>query len=51
MKITQDLAAYAESHGVSAEEARERGLAERASAFRDAGGQVYASADGTAEEE
>jgi phosphomethylpyrimidine synthase len=51
MKITQDLAAYAESQGVSAEEARDRGLAERASAFREAGGELYRSADGTAEEE
>ena len=41
MKITQDLAAYADQHGLSAEEARARGLDERAGAFRETSGDLY----------
>jgi phosphomethylpyrimidine synthase len=41
MKITQDLAAYAEKEGMSEDEARARGLAERAQAFQKTGGEFY----------
>ncbi len=41
MKITQDLAAYAEKEGMSEEEARVRGLEERAQAFQRAGSELY----------
>ncbi len=48
MKITQDLAAYAE--GDSASEAAAKGMAERAAEFKKAGGELYV-APGDAEEE
>lgn len=44
MQITQELRAYAEAMGLSAEEARQRGLAERAEAFRQGGGELYLEA-------
>ncbi|MBK6513617.1 MAG: phosphomethylpyrimidine synthase ThiC [Polyangiaceae bacterium] len=50
MKITQDLEQYAAAEHVSAEEARARGLAERAEAFRKGGGDLYVG-DASAEEE
>jgi phosphomethylpyrimidine synthase len=52
MKITQDLAVYANEHGLSEEEAIAKGLDERAGAFREAGGAIYANeASASAEEE
>ncbi|NUP12704.1 MAG: phosphomethylpyrimidine synthase ThiC [Polyangiaceae bacterium] len=41
MKITQDLKQYADSQALSEEEARARGLEERAQAFREGGGDFY----------
>ncbi|MFO0555903.1 MAG: phosphomethylpyrimidine synthase ThiC [Polyangiaceae bacterium] len=41
MKITQDLAEYANAHGLSADAARAQGLEERAAAFRSTGGALY----------
>ena len=49
MKITQDLAAYAEAEGVAPEVAAQKGMAERAAEFQKAGGEIYAPVD--AEEE
>jgi phosphomethylpyrimidine synthase len=44
MQITQELRQYAEAEGLSAEAAIERGLAERAEAFRQGGGELYLEA-------
>ena len=41
MKITEDVRQYAEKLGVSETEALEKGLAEKASEFKDQGGEVY----------
>ncbi|SIS49435.1 phosphomethylpyrimidine synthase ThiC [Alicyclobacillus vulcanalis] len=41
MRITQDLSAYAEAHGLALEEAIEEGMREKAEAFRAGGGDVY----------
>jgi len=42
MKITQDVRDYAEAQGVADEtEALERGMAEKAAEFREAGGEIY----------
>jgi phosphomethylpyrimidine synthase len=45
MKITQDLAAYAEKEGMTEEEARARGLADRAQAFQKSGGEFYVASE------
>ena len=42
MKMTQELRDYAASRGMSLEEAVEAGLRERAGAFRESGGSLYA---------
>jgi len=44
MKITEDVRKYAEANAVSLEEAKQKGLAEKAAEFRDHGGQVYVPA-------
>jgi len=49
MKITQDLQQYADAQSLTEDEARARGLEERARAFREGGGDLYAGAE--AEEE
>jgi len=41
MKITEDVRKYAEANAVTVEEAQQKGLAEKAAEFRDAGSQVY----------
>ncbi|RRO17317.1 phosphomethylpyrimidine synthase ThiC [Saccharopolyspora rhizosphaerae] len=41
MKITQDVRAYAEEHGLTSVEAIEAGMAEKAEEFTRAGGEVY----------
>jgi phosphomethylpyrimidine synthase len=41
MKITQDVRDYAEQQGLDAKEALEKGLQERAEAFKQQGGKVY----------
>lgn len=41
MKITQDVRAYAEEHGLSSVEAIDEGMAEKATEFTERGGQVY----------
>ncbi len=41
MQISQELRDYAAAHGLSEDRARERGLAERAEAFRAGGGELY----------
>ena len=42
MKISQDVRDYALAQGVAAQEALELGLAEKASEFQEAGGELYA---------
>jgi phosphomethylpyrimidine synthase len=42
MKITQDVREYAAQHGVSPEEALNKGMEERAQRFREGGGDLYA---------
>jgi phosphomethylpyrimidine synthase len=49
MKITKDLRDYAAKANISVEEAHERGLRERAEAFKRQGGEIYLSAGATAE--
>jgi phosphomethylpyrimidine synthase len=46
MRITQDIRAYAEAHGVSGEEAIELGMKEKSAEFIAAGGDVYQPAGG-----
>jgi phosphomethylpyrimidine synthase len=41
MRITQDVRAYAEAHGLTSVEAIEAGMSEKADEFTDAGGRVY----------
>jgi phosphomethylpyrimidine synthase len=41
MKITEDVRAYAERHGMTEAEAVETGLAEKAREFRDNGSEIY----------
>ncbi len=41
MRITQDIRAYAEAHGVSGEEAIVLGMKEKSAEFVAAGGDVY----------
>jgi phosphomethylpyrimidine synthase len=41
MKITQDVRAYAEEHGLSSIEAIEAGMAEKSAEFTEHGGRVY----------
>jgi phosphomethylpyrimidine synthase len=41
MKITEDVRAYAERHGMTEEQALETGLAEKAREFRDKGSEIY----------
>jgi len=41
MKITQDVREYAEQHGLSAEEALQKGMEEKAVQFKDAGAEIY----------
>ena len=45
MRISQDVRAYAESHGVGAEEALELGMKEKSSEFVSAGSEVYVSTE------
>ena len=44
MKITEDVRRYAEENGYTAEEALDKGLAEKAAEFHDKGAEVYAKA-------
>jgi phosphomethylpyrimidine synthase len=44
MQITQELREYARAKGLEESEARERGLVERAEAFREGGGELYREA-------
>ncbi len=46
MKITEEVRAYAERHGLGAGEALAAGLAEKAAEFRGAGGEVYGTGAG-----
>jgi phosphomethylpyrimidine synthase len=46
MRITQDIRAYAEAHGVSGEEAIVLGMKEKSEEFIAAGGEVYQAAGG-----
>lgn len=41
MRITQDVRAYAEEHGLTSQEAIEAGMAEKAGDFREADGRLY----------
>jgi phosphomethylpyrimidine synthase len=41
MKITEDVRAYADSHGIKGEEAIREGLREKATEFRKEGGEIY----------
>jgi phosphomethylpyrimidine synthase len=41
MKITQDVRAYAEMHGLDEQEALRAGMAEKAGQFTEAGGRIY----------
>ena len=41
MKITEDVRAYAEEHGISEENALAEGLAEKAREFKDGGAEIY----------
>ncbi len=41
MKITQDVREYAEQHGLSAEEALQKGMQEKAVQFKEAGAEIY----------
>ena len=45
MKITQDVREYAQKKGLSEEEARVKGLSEKAKEFTDSGGKIYITAD------
>src|SRR5688572_26382190 len=44
MRITEDLRELADAQGISTEEARRRGLAERSEAFVERGGELYSKA-------
>ncbi|MDE1170600.1 MAG: phosphomethylpyrimidine synthase ThiC [Verrucomicrobium sp.] len=44
MKITEDVRRYAEENGYTAEEALQKGLAEKAGEFQETGAEVYAKA-------
>ena len=44
MKITQDVREYAEKQGVSAQEALEQGMKEKAVEFTRQGGEIYLKA-------
>ena len=41
MRISQELADYAQEQGVSVEQAREQGLADMSSTFKSGGGEIY----------
>ena len=41
MKITEDVRAYAERHGIAEAQAIETGLDEKAREFRDHGSEIY----------
>ena len=41
MRITQDVRAYAEEHGLNTAEALQAGMDEKSKTFRDAGGKLY----------
>jgi phosphomethylpyrimidine synthase len=43
MKITQDVRAYAEQHGLDEQEALQAGMAEKAGQFTEGGGRIYLS--------
>ena len=45
MKITQDVRAYAEKHGVDSSDALEIGMAEKANEFKESGAEIYQPAD------
>ncbi len=44
MRITEDVRAYAEEHGLDEKEALEAGMRERTEAFREAGGELHVTA-------
>ena len=49
MRITQDVRAYAQAHGIAEEDAIAVGMSEKAQEFRETGGRIYvAEGDGTA---
>src|SRR5581483_10721962 len=50
MKITADVRAYAEEHGLTPETAVEIGMSEKAREFREAGGKIYVAADAAPEQ-
>jgi phosphomethylpyrimidine synthase len=41
MRISQELAEYAQNQGVSVEDARQQGLADKSSDFKTGGGEIY----------
>ena len=49
MKITKDIREYAAKEQLDLDEARERGLRERARAFREQGGEIYQPANPVSE--
>jgi phosphomethylpyrimidine synthase len=44
MKITQDVREYAQGKGLAPEAALNRGMAEKAQEYREAGGKIYQDA-------
>jgi phosphomethylpyrimidine synthase len=50
MKITQDVRAYAQAHGIAEHDALELGMSEKAREFREAGGKIYVAADAAPEQ-
>ena len=47
MRISADVRAYAEEHGMSTEEALETGMLEKSAEFTAAGGRVYLPVTGS----
>ena len=45
MKITQDVREYAEKQGLSDDQARVKGLEEKAKEFTESGGRIYVPAE------
>ena len=44
MKITEEVRAYARSHGVEEDHALQEGMKQKAAEFREAGAQLYSEA-------
>ncbi|MHB8515418.1 MAG: phosphomethylpyrimidine synthase ThiC, partial [Dehalococcoidia bacterium] len=47
MRISQDVRAYAEAHGLAEDDAIAAGMSEKSREFREAGGKIYVRADGS----